>query len=44
MKLAMIFENDPYPVSTYTLLELFGGFMAACVAPLVHLDEQVRRD
>ena len=32
MKLAMIFENDHDPVSTYTLLELFGGFMAACVA------------
>lgn len=32
MKLAMIFENDIRPMSTYTLLELFGGFMAACVA------------
>jgi len=32
MKLAMISENVFSPMSTSSLLELFGGFMAACVA------------
>jgi len=32
MKLAMISETPSHPMSTSTLLELFGGFMAACVA------------